>query len=85
MAGTIYDDDNTAQANLEAIRELAGAGFDEQEFWRIYDESRQEQTSMQHALADCFLSGEVSRLRDLTERNLEFRPRVPLPRCANDA
>jgi FMN phosphatase YigB (HAD superfamily) len=79
MGGTIYDDDNTAQANLEAIRELAGAGFDEQEFWRIYDESRQEQTSMQRALADCFLSGEVSRLRDLTERNLEFRPESLCP------
>jgi HAD superfamily hydrolase (TIGR01549 family) len=29
---------------------------------------------MQRALADRFLGGEVSRLRDLTERNLEFRP-----------
>jgi hypothetical protein len=32
MGGTRYDDDNTAQANLKAIRELAGAGFDEREF-----------------------------------------------------
>lgn len=34
---------------------------------------------MQRALADCFLSGEVSRLRDLTERNLEFRPESLCP------
>jgi glycerol uptake facilitator protein len=74
MGGTMYDDDNTAQANLKAIRELTGAGFDEREFWRIYDDSRHAQSGMQRALADRFLGGEVSRLRDLTERNLEFRP-----------
>jgi HAD-hyrolase-like len=34
MGGTMYDDDNTAQANLNAIRELTAAGFDEREFWR---------------------------------------------------
>jgi MIP family channel proteins len=79
MGGTIYDDDNTAQANFAAARELAGAGFDAQEFWRIYDESRQEQTSMQRALADRFLGGDVSRQRDATERNLEFRPETLYP------
>lgn len=79
MGGTMYDDDNTAQANLEAIRELAGAGFDEREFWRIYDESRQEQSSMQRALAGRFLNGEGSKLRDLTERKLQFRPQSLYP------
>jgi MIP family channel proteins/HAD superfamily hydrolase (TIGR01549 family) len=79
MGGTIYDDDNTAQANLEAIRKLAGKNFDEQEFWRIYDESRQEQTSMQRALAVAFLGGDVSAQRDLTERNLKFAPESLYP------
>lgn len=73
MGGTIYDDENTAQANLAATQELAGARYDEGEFWRIYDESRQEQTSMQRALADHFLGGDVSRQREATERNLRFR------------
>ncbi len=79
MGGTLYDDDNTAQANLAATRELAGAEFDQKEFWRIYDESRQQQSSMQRALADRFLGGETSELRDLVERKLRFRPESLYP------
>lgn len=74
MGGTMYDDDNTAQANLKAVRDLAGAEFDEREFWRIYDDTRQAQVGMQKALAERFLGGRTEELARAVERNLFFRP-----------
>jgi MIP family channel proteins len=73
VGGTIYDDDNFAQALLRATREQAGSRFDEQEFWRIYDHARQEQSALREALAENFLGGDAKRLSDRAEAIVEYR------------
>jgi putative hydrolase of the HAD superfamily len=78
VGGTIYDDDCFAQALLRATRELAGHRFDEQAFWHLYDEARQEQTALREALAERF-GLDTRRLSDLAESYVEYTPSALYP------
>lgn len=72
VGGCIYDDDAFAQALLRATRELAGACFDEQEFWDAYNSQRQTQSGGLRATVATRFGVDRQQLGELTNRYLEY-------------
>jgi MIP family channel proteins len=78
VGGTIYDDDCFAQALLRGTQELAGSRFNEQAFWHLYDEARQNQSPLREALAERFRI-DSKQLSDRAESLVEYTPSALYP------
>jgi MIP family channel proteins/HAD superfamily hydrolase (TIGR01509 family) len=71
MGGSLYDDDGWAQALKQAVRELAGDRFDEQEFWEEYGALRQSQGDLRTAMANRFRV-DRAQIHELAGRYLNY-------------